>query len=181
MEEEEGIPDVEESDEEFPCKSKCYDILGVSPDDRISDIKKTWQKLAKKWHPDKNPSDKATARMQDILMAWGIIGNEDKRAAYDAKYKDIIMSRHKETGPEPGPEPAPAAPAPAPEPTGSIFIPEKGWILPDKYDDGSNFNFNGPINFHIRSDVFSLEQDQALWVEPPFAIAVEQNRWSVEL
>lgn len=47
-------------------------------------LKKAYKKLAMKWHPDRDPSDEAKTRMNNINHANNIIGDADKRAAYDA-------------------------------------------------------------------------------------------------
>lgn len=62
-----------------------YDVLGVSKDASADEIKKAYRKLAVKYHPDKNPDDKvAEERFKEISAAYSILGEEDKRAQYDA-------------------------------------------------------------------------------------------------
>ncbi|MBO4750416.1 MAG: J domain-containing protein [Lachnospiraceae bacterium] len=61
-----------------------YKILEVSPDATDEAIKKSFRKLAKKYHPDTNGGDpKAVARFQEINEAYSVLGEEDKRKAYD--------------------------------------------------------------------------------------------------
>ncbi len=61
-----------------------YKILGVSKDTDKATIKKAYRKLARKWHPDINPGNKAAEqRFKEISMAYDCIGNEEKRRLYD--------------------------------------------------------------------------------------------------
>ncbi len=61
-----------------------YDVLGVSKGADQAEIKKAFRRLAKKLHPDANKGDpKAAARFAEINSAYEILGEEDKRKAFD--------------------------------------------------------------------------------------------------
>ena len=61
-----------------------YEVLGVARGASESDIKKSFRRLAKKLHPDANKNDpKATARFSEINSAYEILGDEEKRKAFD--------------------------------------------------------------------------------------------------
>ena len=61
-----------------------YEVLGVARDADAKTIKKSYRKLAAKYHPDQNPDD-ATAeeRFKEIAAAYAVIGDAEKRARYD--------------------------------------------------------------------------------------------------
>ena len=61
-----------------------YDVLGVRRDGSAAEIKSSFRKLAKKLHPDANKSDpKAASRFAELNAAYEILGDADKRKAFD--------------------------------------------------------------------------------------------------
>lgn len=61
-----------------------YDVLGVSRSASAADIKSAYRKLAKKLHPDANKADpKAASRFSELNAAYEIVGDDDKRKAFD--------------------------------------------------------------------------------------------------
>ena len=61
-----------------------YDVLGVTAKASAADIKKAYRRLAKKLHPDANNNDpKTAAKFSEINSAYEIVGDEDKRKAFD--------------------------------------------------------------------------------------------------
>jgi DnaJ-class molecular chaperone len=61
-----------------------YDVLGVSRTASAADIKSAYRKLARKLHPDANKHDpKAAARFSEVSAAYEIVGDADKRKAFD--------------------------------------------------------------------------------------------------
>lgn len=62
---------------------KYYDVLGVPPDATESKIKRAYYIKARKWHPDKNHSEEAKAKFQEIGEAYQVLGDEKLRAVYD--------------------------------------------------------------------------------------------------
>ncbi len=61
-----------------------YEILGVSREATEADIKKSYRKLAVKYHPDKNPGDKAAEeKFKEISSAFEVLKDSEKRRKYD--------------------------------------------------------------------------------------------------
>jgi molecular chaperone DnaJ len=66
------------------AKPDFYATLEVAKDASPEDLKKSYRKLAMKYHPDRNPGDKqAEARFKEVNEAYDILKDEQKRAAYD--------------------------------------------------------------------------------------------------
>jgi molecular chaperone DnaJ len=65
-------------------KRDYYEVLGVAREASIEEIKKSFRRLAVKYHPDKNPDD-ATAeeRFKEAAEAYEVLSDQEKRARYD--------------------------------------------------------------------------------------------------
>ena len=61
-----------------------YAVLGVPKDADAATIKKTYRKLARDLHPDKNPGDKAKeTKFKSVNRAYETLGDDKKRKLYD--------------------------------------------------------------------------------------------------
>lgn len=69
------------------AKKNYYDVLGVSKGASQKEIKKAYQKLAKKWHPDVNKAPEAEAKFKEVAEAYEVLGSEEKRKEYDELQK----------------------------------------------------------------------------------------------
>jgi molecular chaperone DnaJ len=66
------------------AKRDYYTVLGVNRDASDEDIKKSYRKLAMKFHPDRNTDDKgAEEKFKEAKEAYEVLSDEKKRAAYD--------------------------------------------------------------------------------------------------
>src|SRR3989475_6936656 len=61
-----------------------YETLGVARNAKAEDIKKTYRKLARKYHPDLNPNNKQSEeKFKEIQEAYEVLGDAEKRKKYD--------------------------------------------------------------------------------------------------
>lgn len=61
-----------------------YEILGVSRDASIEEIKRVFRRLARQYHPDLNPGDKqAEEKFKAIGEAYEVLSDQAQRAEYD--------------------------------------------------------------------------------------------------
>src|SRR6201988_3865887 len=94
-----------------------YEILGVTRTAKEDEIKKSYRKLARKYHPDLNPNNKQSEdKFKEIQEAYEVLGDAEKRKKYDqlgANWKN-----------------------------GADFTPPPNWGGPG----GGGGGFQGPIN-----------------------------------
>src|ERR1041385_4484199 len=66
------------------AKRNFYDILGVGKSAAADEIKKAYRQMAIKYHPDKNPGDKAAEdKFKEAAEAYEVLSDQDKRRKYD--------------------------------------------------------------------------------------------------
>ena len=91
----------------MPAASKqdYYEVLGVPRDAKADDIRKSYRKLARKYHPDLNPGDKAAEeRFKKVQEAYDVLSDSKKRQIYDQHgfYSDNIPPGGPGSGPGAG-------------------------------------------------------------------------------
>lgn len=69
--------------------SSHYDILGVDKNANENEIKKAYRKLSLKYHPDRNHSDEAKSKIQEINEAYEILGDKEQKQQYDNKLNGV--------------------------------------------------------------------------------------------
>ncbi|MET4703327.1 J domain-containing protein [Frigoribacterium sp. UYMn621] len=108
-----------------------YDTLCVAPTAPPEEIKKSWRRLVRNFHPD-TAGDAGVVMTQRLNAAYSIVGSPDSRRAYD---RDLLLDA--EPQPEASHQPAPQAshqPQPATAPTAprAPAAPSSPWE-PERY------------------------------------------------
>lgn len=103
-----------------------YEILEVSKNASMDEIKKSYKKLAKKYHPDVNPGNKeAENKFKELSEAYAVLSDPEKRKDYDSLGHDAFVN-------------------------GSNGYNFKNM----NYEDMRNFNFGGTSFEDLFSDLF---------------------------
>lgn len=72
-----------------------YNVLNVNPTATEDDLKKSYRRLAMKWHPDKNPTSnkkEAEAKFKQISEAYDVLSDPNKRQIYDQYGEDGLTA-----------------------------------------------------------------------------------------
>ena len=72
-----------------------YQVLGLPRNAGEKEIKQAYKKLALLFHPDKNTLQGAEEKFKEILEAYEVLNDADRKMAYDEKYEDSRAQFHK--------------------------------------------------------------------------------------
>lgn len=89
----------------MPAKHDYYETLGVPRQSSQDEVRKAYRRLARKYHPDVNPGDKAAEdKFKKVQEAYDILGDEKKRPMYDQYgfYSEQGFPGAGASGPAPG-------------------------------------------------------------------------------
>lgn len=64
-------------------KRDYYEVLGVGKEASAEDIKKSYRKLARQYHPDVNKADDAETKFKEVKEAYDVLSDDGKRSTYD--------------------------------------------------------------------------------------------------
>ncbi len=74
-----------------------YAALGLSSAATLADIKKAFRQLAALHHPDRNPAPDAAARFRAVQHAYEVLGDAERREAYDTNRQRNLLDNPLET------------------------------------------------------------------------------------
>ena len=74
-------------------ESEYYDVLGVSRDASDADIKRAFRALARELHPDVSSAPDADARFKEVVEAYEVLSDSERRATYDRLGKAGLKNR----------------------------------------------------------------------------------------
>lgn len=72
------------------AKRDYYEVLGVSRNASEDELKSAFRRLARKYHPDVNGAPDAEEKFKEINEAYGVLSDQEKRAAYDRFGHDAV-------------------------------------------------------------------------------------------
>lgn len=135
-----------------------YAILGVAERASYHEIKRSYRKLARKYHPDRNSSVHAEEMIKKINAAFEVLSDKDRRAQYDRM--DFALSE------------------PAPQNDDHADVPQRG-MQEDVFADF----FNPPNFLEVPKDRFHITVEPSLCmafgsceVLAPRVFSVEKNK-----
>lgn len=79
-------------------RSTHYKVLGVASTAEHAEVRRAYYRAARTWHPDqfagRSPSDskRAETEMRRVNEAWGVLGNAERRKAYDIELRGLSAS-----------------------------------------------------------------------------------------
>jgi molecular chaperone DnaJ len=71
------------SQETMANKRDYYEVLGLSRSATADDVRRSYRRLARQYHPDLNPADDAEDRFKEINEAYEVLSDTNRRASYD--------------------------------------------------------------------------------------------------
>ena len=95
------------------AEESYYELLQVQPTADVEVIRAAYRSLARRYHPDQNPSPSAEATTKRLNAAWEVLSDPAKRAEYDRTFAGGSSSR---PAPPPRPQNPPTQETPPPRP-----------------------------------------------------------------
>jgi curved DNA-binding protein CbpA len=114
-----------------------YALLGVTHTATAEEIKRAFRKLAVRYHPDKNPDPGAEKIFKELVEAYDVLGDWEKRKKYDLRFENpfseafVTPETRKHRDPRYRPKPPGYRPPPKKEPIQEImarYLPYFRWL-----------------------------------------------------
>jgi curved DNA-binding protein CbpA len=141
-----------------------YEVLGLPPTASAEQIKKKYRELARLFHPDVNSSPGAEQKILSVNQAYRVLGDPERRAAYDAErtlQKPPPHTRRPDTPPATPPRPRRPA-GPPPDPKGRAYYDGFGRSYADPNSDSDSAPSPGPASQRKWSDARPSGTEQVL-------------------
>ena len=146
-----------------------YKTLGVSKSASDDEIRKAYRKLAKQYHPDRNPDDASAAeKFKEIGEAYSVLSDKEKRAQYDRFGKAFQHAGG-------------AAGGPGGWPGGGAGPIDLGDLFGGELDLGDIFGGGGGRRRQTRQPRPSAGQNIEMEAEIPFHMAAEGGSYGVPI
>lgn len=68
-----------------------YEVLGLSANATLAEIKTTYRKMASQYHPDKNSAAEAPAKFRQVQEAYETLSDVEKRKTYDENRRRSLL------------------------------------------------------------------------------------------
>jgi DnaJ-class molecular chaperone len=77
-----------------------YEVLGLTANATLAEIKTTYRKMASQYHPDKNSDNDAPAKFRQVQEAYETLSDIDKKKTYDENRRRSLLDNPIETAHE---------------------------------------------------------------------------------
>ncbi len=77
-----------------------YEVLGLTANATLAEIKTTYRKMASQYHPDKNSDSDAPAKFRQVQEAYETLSDIDKKKTYDENRRRSLLDNPIETARE---------------------------------------------------------------------------------
>ncbi|KAL2344136.1 hypothetical protein Fmac_005421 [Flemingia macrophylla] len=121
-----------------------YSTLNVSPNATLQEIKASYRKLARKYHPDMNKNPGAEEKFKEISAAYEVLSDDEKRSLYDRFGESGLQGENGGSTGVPGVDPFDLF---------NTFFGQSDGLFGDGDEGGINFNFRNNRGRDIRYDL----------------------------
>ncbi|TKY44814.1 Chaperone protein DnaJ [Spatholobus suberectus] len=144
-----------------------YSTLNVSPNATLQEIKASYRKLARKYHPDMNKSPGAEEKFKEISAAYEVLSDDEKRSLYDRFGESGLQGENGGSTGAPGVDPFDLF---------NAFFGRSDGLFGDVDEGDINFNFRNKRNRgHIRYDLHLSFEESIFGVQREIEVSCFQT------